>query len=66
MCRPRRIDFQNGPDGILLSHFTEDFLRILRDLGAESVLEAAWQRQDDDPFPKRRCHEQAERGGRGL
>lgn len=32
----------------------------------ESVLEAAWQRQDDDPFPKRRCHEQTERGGRGL
>lgn len=31
-----RIDFQNGLDGMLLSHFTEDFLRarILGDLGA--------------------------------
>lgn len=29
----------------------------------ESVLGAAWQRQFNDPFPKRRCHEQTERGG---
>lgn len=67
MCRPRRIDFQNGPDGMLLSHFTEDFLRILRDLGA--LENRYWRRrgsgktttrsQSDDATSKRK-------GGAGV
>lgn len=67
MCRPRRIDFQNGPDGMLLSHFTEDFVRILRDLGA--LENRYWRRrgsgktttrsQSDDATSKRK-------GGQGV
>jgi hypothetical protein len=52
---------------MLLSHFTEDFLCILRDLGEEARYRgAAWQRQFYDPFPKRRCHEQTGKGEQGV
>lgn len=69
MYRPRSIDFQKGPDGMLLSHFTEDFLRILRDLGLEpwrigtgGGVAAASRR----PVPKATMPRANRKGGQGV
>lgn len=68
VCRPRRthrLPEWTGWDAAVAFH--GGFLKSAHSgrpgSPGESVLGAAWQRQFNDPFPKRRCHEQTERGG---